>query len=44
MVKKHPSKKVTHDAAVQFSKKPQPRREKEFEASIVSSAGNKKKK
>ena len=44
MTKKHPSKKVTGDAAEQLPKKPQARKEKEFEASIVSSAGAKGKK
>lgn len=42
MIKKHPSKIVTKQAAKELPKKPQPKLEKKFEASIVSSAGNKK--
>lgn len=39
--KKHPSKKVTHTAAKNLPKSGQPKLEKQFEASIVSSAGSK---
>lgn len=42
MPKKHPSKSVIHKAAVNFRKKGQPKLEKTFEGSIISSAGNKK--
>ena len=42
MAKKHPSKRVTTDAARELPKPGQPKREKEFEAAIVSSAGKKK--
>lgn len=42
MTKKHPSKRVTIDAAKDLPK-PKPAKEREFAASILSSAGNKKK-
>ena len=41
MEKKHPSKSVTKKAAKKLPKKGQPKLEKTFEASIVSSAGEK---
>ena len=41
MMKKHPSKAVTKEAAANLPKGSQPKPEKTFEASIVSSAGKK---
>lgn len=43
MVKKHPSKKVTKDAARDL-RTAKPKKEKEFAASILSSAGKRKSK